>query len=74
MSSPASLKYSHAVRARVIDTAVMLMQRAGCEVSQLTDDTGCTLSVINPKDMPDKHSRMVRQALESAQIDCDTSD
>lgn len=61
-----SLKYSNAVRVRVIDTAIKLLCKAGCEVSDTTVENTTTITVFNPPDMPDKHALMVKAAQEQA--------
>ena len=64
-----SLKYSHAVRQRTIDAAVMLLTKAGCEVSVTTDQATTHLTVHNPLDPTDRIGALAKQV-----IDCETTD
>lgn len=66
MSSLESLKYSNNVRKRVIDSAIMLLRRAGCEVSQCMDENTTVLTVFNPPDHADKVGAMANLAMEQA--------
>lgn len=54
---------SHAVKQRVIDTAVKLLTYAGCEVSQSGDDHNVTLDIYLPPDSPDPHGERLALAL-----------
>ena len=66
MSSIQSLKYSNNVRKRVIDSAIMLLCKAGCNVDVSTDGNTCTLTVFNPPDNADKIGAMANLAMEQA--------
>ncbi len=53
-------KYSNAVRARVIETAIMLLRKAGCDAEMRADGNRCTIDVFNPPDNADRHARMLK--------------
>ena len=66
MPSLESLKYSHNVRTRVIDTAIKLLCKAGCDVQETTDENTTVLTVFNPPDNADKVGAMAKLALDQA--------
>lgn len=57
------LKYSNAVRKRAIHAAIMLLTKAGCEVTEMADENGCTLAVFNPPDNADNVGAMAQSCL-----------
>lgn len=61
-----SLKYSNNVRKRVIDTAIKLLCKVGCEVSECTNENTTVLTVLNPPDHADRHGAMANLAIDQA--------
>lgn len=49
------MSYSHAVRARSIAAAVLLMERAGCNVTSSQHGDRTTIYVTNKPDSADRH-------------------
>lgn len=60
---PAHIRYSHAVRKRAIQAAVMLLQKSGCMVTETTDRDETVLLICNPPDNADKCGAMAKHVL-----------
>lgn len=58
------LRYSHFVRERIIDAAIKMMVKVGCDITQTDDGNWTTLTVHNPPDPANVHDQRVKAVLE----------
>lgn len=63
MPEPRLLSYS--VKEKVVQAAVMLLTRAGCEVSEVRDGSRVTLDIHIPADSADPHGDALVNALKA---------
>jgi hypothetical protein len=56
---------SYGVKEKVVQAAVMLLTRAGCEVSEVRDGSHVTLDIHIPADSADPHGDALVNALKA---------
>lgn len=55
--------YSAAVKHKTVQVAQLMLQRVGCEVTEIRDGNRYTLDVVVPADPADPHGERLKAAL-----------